>query len=388
MSVSATSPDQEVRRLIGEGYDVALADGMLVVSHVPYVRGPGRIGRASLLVPLSMTAGLVSPPRTHQAWWTGKEPKEVDGRPLDGMRAHGTTTRCLEGLPPAIMLCCKPRGREFRDHHEFVTTYVGLLGAPAATLDPSVTARLRASRTSPPSKEGPFAYLDTASPRAALGAVNARVKGRTIGIVGLGGTGSYVLDLVSKCGVDAIHLYDDDMLEQHSAFRAPGATTIDDLRARRTKVDHFASVYRGIHRHVMAHAIRIDGRTAAMLDPMDFVFLCIDEAAAKPPIIERLARRGIPYVDVGMGLHLTDRGIAGAVRTTFVEPGDHTVAEGIPTVGDADGVYATNIQICELNALNAALAVIAWKRHLGFYASNRSQSNSVFVVEDGRLHTE
>lgn len=54
-------------------------------------------------------------------------------------------------------------------------------------------------------------------------------------------------------------------------------------------------------------------------------------------------------------------------------------------MGDDDGVYATNIQICELNALNAALAVIAWKRHLGFYASSRSPSNSVFVQEDGRL---
>jgi len=367
---------------------VALLDGTLVISHVPYVRAAGNVGFGDLLVPLAMEGGRVVAPREHQAWWTGGAPKETDGAPLNGISVHHAGRSCVAGHASAMMLCGRIRGREFRDYLEFVSTYVALLGAPAVALDPRVTARSSRRPVPVATDTGPFAYVDTASSRAALGALNATVKGRTVGIVGLGGTGSYVLDLVSKCGLDAIHLFDDDVLEQHSAFRAPGAATIHDLRARRRKVDHFAAVYRGIHRRVVPHAVRMDARTAPLLDPLDFVFLCIDDAAAKPPIMNRLAERGIAYVDAGMGLYASDRGIGGAIRTTLVEPGDDTMAALVPTAGDSEGVYATNIQTCELNALNAALAVIAWKRRCGFYGANRSDGNSVFVVEDGRLHVQ
>jgi molybdopterin/thiamine biosynthesis adenylyltransferase len=383
-----TSPDHEVRRLAEEGYSVALLDGTLVISHVPYVRAAGCVGRADLLVPLAMEGSRVVAPRAHQAWWTGTAPKETDGTPLKGISVQRGAEPCVTGMPPATMLCGRIRGREFRDHLEFVSTYVALLGAPAIALDPDATACARTRSIPVAADAGPFAYADTASSRSAMGAINARVRGRSVGIVGLGGTGSYVLDLVSKCAVGAIHLFDDDVFEQHSAFRAPGAATLDDLRARRRKVEHFADVYRGIHRGVVPHAVRIDRGTAPLLDPLDFVFLCIDEAAAKPPILARLAERGIPFVDVGMGLHGSDRGIAGALRTTLVTPDDRSMLDRIPIVGDPDGVYATNIQICELNALNASLAVIAWKRHLGFYAADRTCSNEVFVVDGGRLHSE
>lgn len=368
---------------------MALVDGMLVVSHVPYLRSDGSIDRAALLVPLSMSGNRVVAPRAHLAWWTGDLPCEADGTPMRSINVTGAgAAPVLAGYPPALALCCKPKGREYRDHHEFVTTYVTLLGAPTASLDPTATARVRRRPEPLDVRAGPFAYMDTATPRAALGAAVTAIRGQTVGIVGLGGTGSYVLDLVSKCSVDSIHLFDHDLFEQHSAFRAPGAATLDDVRAQRRKVDYFAARYRGIHRRVIPHAVRVDGRTAALLDVLDFAFVCIDDAGSKPPILERLAARGIAYVDVGMGLHASERGIVGAVRTTLVTPGDGAMADRIPVVGHGDGVYATNIQVCELNALNASLAVIAWKRHRGFYAANRREGNGVFIVEDGRLHVE
>jgi len=386
VSASPTSPD--IRRLIDEGYVVALVDGMLAISNVPYVRAAGTLARGTLVVPVSIANDEVSTPRTHTAWWIGDAPREADGTPLKALNFSGTRNQRFTGLPPAALICGKPHGREFRDHHEFAATYVTVIGVPASLIDPTATARLYGPSVPIETRAGTFAYMDTATPRAGLGPAAETIRGTTIGILGLGGTGSYVLDLVSKCSVDAIHLYDDDLFEQHSAFRAPGAATLDDLRARRRKVDHFAAVYRGIHRRVVPPPVRIDARTAPILDVLDFAFVCIDDAAAKPPILKRLSERGIPYVDAGMGLRDTERGIAGAVRTTLVAKEDQGMAERIPVVGDPDGLYATNIQICELNALNASLAVIAWKRHRGFYASNRPQPNSVFVLENGRLHVE
>lgn len=388
VSAAPTSPEPDVRRLIDEGYSVALVDGMLVVSQVPYLNPTGVVSRGELLVPLAMSGDRLVAPRTHTAWWIGDAPCETGGATLRGVNVTAPSQSVLRGKAFARMLCSKPHGREFHDHHEFVVTYVALLGGPVAEIDPLVSARVRARPAPVDLRSGDFAYLDTATPRAALTSFNDAIRGQTVGIVGLGGTGSYVLDLVSKCCVHAIHLFDDDLFEQHSAFRAPGAATIDDLRARRTKVDHFASMYRGIHRGVVPHAVRIDVGTAPLLDVLDFAFVCIDDAAAKPPILDRLAARGIGYVDVGMGLHASERGIVGAMRTTLVTPGDDTMIDRIPIIGDPDGVYSTNIQICELNALNAAFAVIAWKRHHGFYGANRRTANSVFVVEDGIIHNE
>ena len=62
-----------------------------------------------------------------------------------------------------------------------------------------------------------------------------RLAGDRIGIVGLGGTGSYILDYVSKTRVVEIHLFDGDGYQQHNAFRAPGATTRRNWRRDRAR---------------------------------------------------------------------------------------------------------------------------------------------------------
>ena len=78
-----------------------------------------------------------------------------------------------------------------------MTTYIGRIAGEAAKLDASADAR-----TFPviadEADDGPFNYLDTATSRAGIGIVNAKVAGQRIGIAGLGGTGSYVLDFVAK----------------------------------------------------------------------------------------------------------------------------------------------------------------------------------------------
>ena len=101
------------------------------------------------------------------------------------------------------------------------------------------------------------------------------------------------------------------------------------------------------------------------------VFVCVDRADVKGPIIDGLERLQVPFIDVGMGLELTERGLCGVVRTTTSRPGmrDHVRSRqriAVDGAGEADGVYSRNIQVAELNALNAALAVIKWKKLVGY----------------------
>src|SRR5688572_24496500 len=75
----------------------------------------------------------------------------------------------------------------------------------------------------------PFNYPDTNSSRAGIETLNERFHGQKIAIIGLGGTGSYILDLVTKSPVGEIHLFDGDVFELHNAFRAPGAPGAEDF---------------------------------------------------------------------------------------------------------------------------------------------------------------
>ncbi|KZE18535.1 hypothetical protein [Sphingomonas sp.] len=207
--------------------------------------------------------------------------------------------------------------------------------------------------------------------------------------MGLGGTGGYVLDFLSKTPVARIHLFDDDLFLQHNAFRAPGAVPLAALAERRAKVDHFDRIYSALHRGVVPHRVRMGPATMRLLDNLDFVFLCSDDPTGKRQLVERLEDRGISFIDVGMGLQAGEHGLTGIVRTTASTPAmrDHVWDRSrIPMAAD-DGVdpYATNIQVVELNALNAALAIIRWKRLSGFYVDTEAEHFSTYAIDGNHI---
>ena len=56
----------------------------------------------------------------------------------------------------------------------------------------------------------PFHIPNTFEARAAIAPVQDRIRGQRIAIIGLGGTGAYLLDLIAKAPVSEIHLLDSD----------------------------------------------------------------------------------------------------------------------------------------------------------------------------------
>ncbi len=61
-------------------------------------------------------------------------------------------------------------------------------------------------------------------------------------IIGVGGTGSYILDLIAKTSVKEIHLFDGDTFDSHNAFRSPGIATLDEVNQREFKTVFFKVV--------------------------------------------------------------------------------------------------------------------------------------------------
>lgn len=391
MSHRLISRSSDLTRLRDEGYDLRIVDGHLVVGHVPYLDREGRVQHGALACALTLRGDQTTRPDDHVAYFQGSEPCDRYGRPLERVINSACPGRQLaSGLQVDFMLSNKPPDG-YPDYHAKMTTYITLLMQHALLVGPEATAC-----TFPVARdetgEGPFTYLDTASSRGGVAAIASRVEGMRIAIVGVGGTGSYILDLIAKCRVAEIHLYDGDQLLQHNAFRSPGAVGLDTLEAAPNKAEHHAQTYQQLHRGMIAHPYRIDENTHGELASMDFVFVAVDDNEARGDIVNALQGHGVPFIDVGIGMQTRtkDNGLTalgGSIRTTLVDwdpTRDHTIR--IPTRNhDEQNDYTTNIQIAEINALNAALAVIRWKRHVGIYDDLEDERHSIYDIDGNTI---
>jgi len=381
----ARSPD--LQRLQNEGYDLAIRGAFLLVRDVPYADAARAVCRGTLIVKLDLSGDAANKPSDHIAYWTGDHPCHSDGSKIAAFENSSPPQDLGDGVRADFTFSAKA---DYRDYHHKVTTYVGRIVGEASLIEPAASACTFPAIPEEPG-EGVFKYVDTASSRAGIGALNNRVTGQRIGIVGLGGTGSYILDLIAKTSVAEIHLFDGDVFSQHNAFRAPGAPTLEQLVARPQKVAHFAAIYSNMRHGIVMHDAFLEGAGLDQLGGLDFVFLCLDRGAAKRAIVERLVANGTPFVETGMGVLLGDGQLGGIVRTVTSTAGNR--ANAAPHISyaaedDAANEYATNIQIAELNALNAALAVIRWKKFLGIYQDARDEYYGGYSIPGGGIVSE
>jgi hypothetical protein len=384
MSRRPIARSEDLRRLEADGYTLSIAGAKLVVRDIPFVDSEGAVHHDGVLVmPLTLAGDVAEPPSDHTASFAGGIPCDSTGRKLTAIinsegvadLGHGIVSSCTFSMKPTT------NSGKYPDFHQKVTKYVAAISSPVTDLDPDATARLHRPVTPDQDDGTPFHYLDTASSRAGIDAVNQRLQDERVGIVGLGGTGEYILDFVTKTLSPEIHIFDGDEMLTHNAFRAPGAPSLDQLNAKPLKVDHFAGIYSQMHKGIVTHPYAVTADNVGELLGLTFVFLSIDDAEAKAPIIKALVDAGIPFIDVGMGIELVNGRLTGIVRTTTITPEMHDHAGTIPTVeGGAEGEYRSNIQIAELNARNAADAVIRWKKYRGVYADLGGEHTSSLKV--------
>ena len=147
-----------------------------------------------------------------------------------------------------------------------------------------------------------------------------------------------------------------------------------------------------MHRNVVAHDFYITEDNVQQLQGMTFVFICLDGTGDRRMIAERLEQWGIPFIDVGMGVELVDGSLLGIVRitTSTSQKRDHIWSNNrIPLSQTAAGdEYSRNIQIADLNALNATLAVIRWKKHFGFYHDQEREHYTTYTIDGNILINE
>lgn len=390
MSQKQTNLRADVARLSDDGYEVAIEHSHLVMRNVPYVTSSREIKRGMLISTLTGSYSEIVRPSDHVIMFAGDYPCDADGKPLENIRNATSNENVAGEWMINHRFSSKPKRGHYFDYYEKMHTYASILANQAAAIDPDCTARTY--RVIASTDDSPFQYFDNASGRVGISEVTQKLTRRSIAIIGLGGTGSYVLDYAAKTPVDEIHLFDGDVFEQHTAFRCPGAATIEEIMGRPLKVDFLAGKYGKMHRGIVAHGEHITAENAEKLKGFDMVFLCIDANEAKVPIISALETFDAKFIDVGIGVNLVQTGLTATLRTTTSTPTNRRHVHDrkrIPMkAAQGNNEYARNIQIAELNAINAGFAILQWKQECGFYRDTEHELFSLFRVADNHILNE
>lgn len=380
----AHSPD--LKRLQDEGYDIEVRSGYLLVKHVPYVNSNKGVEYGTLVSVLNVANNITIKPENHVVHFVGDHPCNKDGSKMDKITNASQQKQLANDLVIHHSFSSKPVDGDYPNYYEKMTAYVNMICSQAQSINPDVTAKtFPVIETTP--EESVFKYIDTASSKAEIVLVASKLELGKIAIVGLGGTGAYVLDLIAKTPVKEIHLFDGDKFSQHNAFRSPGAPSGDELKQEPKKVNYYKDQYSKMRWNVFANDFYIDSSNVDRLREMAFVFLCLDRAEPKKIIIEALEESGVSFIDVGMGIIHVNGALQGILRITTSTANTRNHAKGCISFGDGDNndEYASNIQVADLNALNAALAVIKWKKLFGFYHDTKNEYHTTYTLDGNML---
>ncbi len=383
MSHALFSRNSDLKRLRDEGYFVQKQGGHLVMREIPYVDARREVRIGTLISTLTLAGDETRTPDTHVVHWDGDFPCHADGAPIQGISNANGAFDLGHGLKATHSFSSKPEGGYTNYHHK-MTSYANIISGPAAVLKPGVTPRT--FRAPEEEEEGVFNYLETASDRVGIGALTQLLAEERIAIIGLGGTGGYILDFVAKTPVREIRLFDSDEFLTHNAFRAPGAPSLQELREAPKKVNYLEHIYSRMHRNIVAHDVTLGADTLHLLEGITFAFLSLDAGEAKRAIVKKLEAIGASFVDVGMGLELDEGSLGGILRVTSSTPRKRNhITQRISFVGGGEqDIYASNIQVADLNALNAVLAVVKWKKIRGFYRDLEREHHCTYTT-DGNI---
>lgn len=370
-----------IDQLVKQGYDVGFLNAHLVIFGVPYLSAVGDLNYLDLISPLDLREEyLIDRPTDHKVYFSGEVPCNIDGNKISAGTAEEVRV-VSDQIVGNRMLSSKPAGmRQYESIEEKIEQYLALISSPAVSKYPGTTPR-RALTKHLETAASPLRFPDTLSAREGVVELSLQLRGCKVAIIGCGGTGAYVLDYIAKTHLEEIHLFDNDIVHVHTLFRLPGVYGEKHLGAH--KVEVLAEAYGHFHSGIHPHILRIDESNIGGVSEFDFVFVCVDDGPSRQTIAQACQSASVPFVDVGMGLNKGANGLYGFVRTAGGACGDFDRLNGsqyLPAQNAHDQEYRNQPQISELNALNAAMAVIRFKQHMGFFDRLTDSHATVFDV--------
>jgi molybdopterin/thiamine biosynthesis adenylyltransferase len=385
--IELANHNDDIGRLLEKGYALRIDGAHLVVRHIPYLDSQQALQVGAIVAKLEFIDKVRVKQDDHQIYFAGSAPYGLDGQLIPNL-AGGPTTIVLSKTDVVVQrsFSNKPDGG-FANFFDKIEHYVRVISGPAIALhgaDP-LTFRIDTEVAA----GSVFKFHDTLTSRAEIGDLAAMFKDEVIAIIGLGGTGSYLLDFFVKTPVKEIRAFDGDPYHVHNAFRSPGKLDKDDLGKGKAEVYNLR--YENFREGLVLHQEYVDRSSAGDFDGVTFAFVCVDKGSARAEIFDLLISMRIPFIDVGMGLNRKQGALSGTLRATYYGADDAAKVRDMQLaemVDDPDDIYRTNIQIAELNALNACIAVIRYKQLRGFYVDDNSAYHLLMGIGNLRTFAE
>jgi len=367
--IELASHNEDIQRLLDKGYALRVDGANLVVRDIPYLDEQLALQTGAFVAKLQPIDKVRVRQDDHQVYFAGAVPYGLDGKPIPNL-AGGPCTLPLEKQDVVVQRSMSnkpPNG--FPNFYDKIEHYVGLICGPAIEKFKATPLTFRIDKEV--IGNSIFKFMDSLSGRAEINDLNARFKDDVVAIIGLGGTGAYLLDFFVKTPVKEIRGFDGDDYHVHTAFRSPGRLNEDELGKGKAEV--YQQRYENFRHGLTLHNKYIDSNSAPDLDGVTFAFVCVDKGSARKQIFDLLIGMGIPFIDVGMGLNRKEGPLAGTLRVTSYSKEDAAKVRdmNLAEMGDdPNDEYRRHVQISELNALNACLAIIRYKQIRGFYVDN------------------
>ena len=382
------SHNDDIRRLVEMGYAVAFDSNHLVVRDIPYLDSDRHLQVGAIVAKLDFIDQERVAQTDHQVFFAGSVPYGLDGKPISNL-GGGPTHLALSDASKDVVVqrsfSNKPKSTgKFVDFCEKIESYVAIISGPAIELHSATPYTFRT--VDDVASDSVFKFHDTLTSRAEIADLAAKFKDDVIAVIGLGGTGAHVLDFVIKMPVREIRAFDLDPFHVHNAFRSPGR--LEQTELGQSKAEVYRGRYENFRTGLSATPTFVDASCPDELAGVTFAFVCVDKGSSRAGIFDLLISNGIPFIDVGMGLNRTRGPLNGMVRATYysAEQGQKVRDKELaPLVDSPDELYRTNIQISELNALNACLAVIRFKQLRGFYFEETPYCHLLFEVGDLKI---
>ncbi len=191
------------------------------------------------------------------------------------------------------------------------------------------------------------------------------VRGERVAIIGLGGVGSWIADLVAKADVAEVHGWDADKIEAKNIIRMPGAVNPDWIG--KPKAVWFEETYREFRKGVFGHQENVGEQNIEQaLSGITYCFMAVDDDEARSIVCSAMEDVGIPFVDVGLSLSRTDNSqVYGSIRIVNALSHDAAWRKAIPQVGQSGQEIYGRLELPDMGALAAGLAVQSWRKMRG-----------------------
>lgn len=385
------SHNDDLRRLVEKGYAVGFDSNYLVVRDIPYLDANGQCAIGAIVTKVIFATKEHITPDDHQIFFAGGIPYNINGTPIANLGGGPTQLALSPECSDVIVqrsFSNKPKvnGRvegKFNDFFEKIESYVGIISGPAIEKHGVTPFTYRISEGI---SDSVFNFHDTLTSRAEITDLAGKLKDDNVAIIGLGGTGSYLLDFMIKTPVKSIRAFDAKAFRVHNGFRSPGR--IEETEFGKSKAEVYQARYQEFRSGLTINDKYVDLSSGEDLDNVTFAFVCVDNGSARSDIVDLLISKKIPFIDVGMGLKRKGEPLGGMLRVTYF-PTDRALEMrnmGLCDLsGSPDDIYKTNIQTGELNSINAALAILKFKQIRGFYIQDNPWYHLLFEVGDMKI---